>query len=205
MKILLVAEGDHELGTGDAPGALEVLVKKLLGVDVEVECDIVSSAKLHVAHGGGADLTKRVAAWLREAQKRKKDALVLLIDCDNEKARLKLLEKAQEDRTIDLDRALGVAVQTFDVWMLADEMAVSRVLRLRLPTQKNPERIKKPKSSFRNLLSNSSTSKGQREAYAEVANCLDIALLRKRCPSGFAPFAMRVCALLTNPSVSSAT
>jgi len=202
VKVLLVAEGEHEIGSQGSTGALKVLVQRLLEIDAEVECDILGSRDLHIGQGKGPDLAKRAAAWLREAQKRGKDALVLLIDCDDQIRRLKILRTAQEDRTIPLDRAFGVAVQAFDAWMLADEKAAGKALDLRISAQKNPETIKQPKASFRRLLSKSPMRKAQSEAYAEIAGSLDVEVLQKRCRKGFAPFAKNVRAL-TTPSASS--
>ena len=123
------------------------------------------------------------------------DAIVLVIDQDNVLKRVQEITDAQNDQRVTLRRALGVAIRTFDAWMLADERALTRVLGYAVSTQRSPEEMSDAKGVCAQLLSNSSTTMSQSEFYASVARDTDISTLERRCAMGFAPFAQRVRSL----------
>ncbi len=190
MRVLLVGEGPSELG-----GALEAFTQKLLNREAEFVCDKVSSPKvhMHLRAGKGARNTKRALGWIRRAQREGFDALVLVIDQDGKPDREKALTCAQEDERLALPRALGVAIRSFDAWILADERALTKALGYKVSRQKAPESIQKPKAICTRLLDECREHDvGPRDMYAAVARCVDISALEERCPKGFAPFAERV-------------
>jgi hypothetical protein len=83
----------------------------------------VSRKDIHAHHGKGQGYFKKALRWILEAERRGYDALVLVIDQDNTPERVQEINKAQNDQRVTLRRALGVAIRTFDAWMLADEQA----------------------------------------------------------------------------------
>jgi hypothetical protein len=91
MRVLVVSEGIHERA-----GALENLLEKLGGNRDYFESDPVSNNKIHIFHGKGQGYFKKAVSWLKEAEKRNVDALILLIDEDSQKERRKQIEKAQD-------------------------------------------------------------------------------------------------------------
>jgi hypothetical protein len=84
----------------------------------------------------------------------------------------------------------GVAICTFDAWMLADEQALRIALATAVQRQKSPEMIKDPKRICQ-ALRNQSRFAGLPDLYAAVADAIDVETLIDRCPKGFAPFAQR--------------
>ena len=104
------------------------------------------------------------------------------------------MSRAQEESTItaSMPRALGVAVRTFDAWMLADEKALSNTLGYQVQQQRAPEEVRDPKSSCSRLLHAGQLDLRQREMYAEVARRTDLLLLAQRCPAGFGVFLARL-------------
>lgn len=196
MKVLVVSEGEHEQG-----GALVNLLRKLGGQEAEFVCDCVRRDDIHTHSGKGTGYTKRALRWLKEARKREMDALVLLVDQDNpEYRRDEQLREAQEYQNpkvsaFTLPRAMGVAIKTFDAWMLADEKALAEVLGCAILKQRDPETIRRPKEVCQKLLDESVNQMAQREMYAEIALRLDLGILSSRCPKGFKPFAERVRAV----------
>jgi hypothetical protein len=132
--------------------------------------------------------------WLNRAHREGFDALVLVIDQDNpEERRQQQLDRAQDDLRFPIRRALGVAIRTFDAWMLADERALSALSGCDVPRQRDPEGLSDPKLVCRKLreggeCSDVSTS----EFYAHLAEHLELSWLEQRCPKGFRPFAERV-------------
>ena len=187
MRVLVVAEGKHERG-----GALEELLKRLGDRQATFESDRVQNNRIHTHPGKGQGYFKRAIRWLLEAQKRGVDALVLLIDEDGQSKRVEQINAAQESPQSALPRALGVAIRTFDAWMLADEKALTDVLGRQIDKQPDPESVRDPKHQCADLLASSSSRIAQSEMYARVCRCLDLDVLRARCRRGFGPFAERV-------------
>lgn len=187
MKVLVISEGKHEQG-----GALENLLRRLGGDEAELAFDRVSNNAIHAVHGPGQGYFKRAVRWLKEAESRGVDALILLIDQDGMPERSKQITDAQDSSLSPLARAMGVAVRTFDAWMLADEGALTGVLGSTITRQSDPETIRDPKGICAALLTSGRNQMAQSEMYARIAVCLNIAILLARCPSGFGPFAERV-------------
>jgi len=187
MKLLLVSEGKHELG-----GALESLVRRLSASELELHHAKVSEGSIHTHRGKGQGFYKRAVRWLLEARKRGYEAIALVIDEDGHAERAAELTEAQQYSGIDFPRAFGIAIRTFDAWMLADECALTSVLGCPVHRQRTTEVLTNPKQTCRDLLAASNKSFSQTEMYARLADLVDLALLAERCPKGFASFADRV-------------
>lgn len=190
MKVLIVSEGKHE-----RCGAIQALVTRLATNDLALDYDRVSRPDIHAHHGKGRGYYKRALRWLFEAAKRGHDALVLVIDEDGRSERVEQINQAQKTELNPLRRAFGVAIRTFDAWMLADEEALTEVLGLQVQRQSDPERERDPKGVCKDLLDSSPRPMSQSQMYAAVADRTSIQRLEERCPRGFAPFAGRVRAL----------
>jgi hypothetical protein len=199
MRILFVSEGRHELGLGLESGAVVELFRRLATVaDFEFERLQVSDrrVRVHRERGkSGAPYRKRALAWLRYAEREQFDALVLLIDRDRDKQRTSGIDAAHDSDSPRLPRAMGVAVETFDAWFLADEGAFGRVVGRTIDRQKRSEALKNPKALVRSLVDESQGGLGLAEFYLCAVAELDLPEVEKRCPMGFAPFAQRVRAL----------
>ncbi len=187
MRALLVSEGKNEQA-----GALQTLVNRLSPAGIDYESDRVSRNDIHAFHGKGSGYFKRAVRWMREAKRRGCDGLILLIDEDGRGERIEDFNQAQKYAKIELRRAFGVAIRTFDAWMLADEHALTSVLGYQVPRQPNPETVADPKRVCKTLVGASQNQSGLSEIYARLATATDINTIEARCPDGFAPFAMRV-------------
>lgn len=190
MRVLLVSEGKHERS-----GSLERLVRRLAPTELQLDQDRISRSDIHAHHDKGCGYFKRVIRWMLEAQHRGYEALILLIDEDHYPERVAEISDAQESQLARLRRALGVAIHTFDAWMLADERCLARVLGCTIQRQPDPETIEAPKSACMALLARSGSQISQTQMYAAVMSLLELDALEARCPAGFAPFARRVRAL----------
>lgn len=195
MKVLLVAEGKHERGKEDRDGALEILVRRLHQGIAQCDLDRVSRSDIHAHHGKGQGYFKKALRWMLHAQEHGYDALVLVIDQDNTPERVQEITEAQNNPLVALRRALGVAIRTFDAWMLADEEALTRVLGYAVSPQPSPEERSDAKGQCAQLLGQSQATMSQSEFYASVVREADLGTLERRCAKGFAPFAQRVRAL----------
>ena len=194
MKLLVVSEGDHELGKHDVRGALLILSERLLDRDLEIISEKVSSTLVarHMLKGKGGGYTKRVIAWMAYARRAGFDALILVVDQDGDQERERQLNDAQSDDRIAFPRAIGVAIKRFDAWMLADEKALTRVLGVTVNRQPNPETLGDPKQTCADLRDDHGADISQTEMYSHVAKIADLATLKNRCPKGFGVFASRV-------------
>jgi hypothetical protein len=190
MKVLLVAEGPSELD-----GALEALVRRLGLSDAAIDTDRVSNKAIHTHRGKGQGFFKRAVRWMFEARNRNYNALILLIDQDGHAERSRDIDKSQDYRGINLPRALGVAIRTFDAWMLADESALSQLTGSTVNRQSAPEFISDPKRCCQDLLVIPSGSMSFSALYARIAAVIDLEILEVQCPKGFGPFAQRVRSL----------
>ena len=190
MDILLVAEGKHEFH-----GALEELVRRLVpaGTTIaRVEKLKMSDPEIGHVSGRGPRLTRRILSCMRKALQLNCQALVLLIDEDGDRERRGFVDEAQKSGVFLVQRAVGIAIRTFDAWMLADEVAISGVLGKIVECQPAPEEIGDPKGVFEGLHAAAGCGMAVHESYAAIARSARIEILVKRCEHGFGPFAGRV-------------
>jgi Domain of unknown function (DUF4276) len=187
MKILIVSEGIHEL-----EGALANLVERLTGGSHTFDTRFFKDIPTAKLHGKGPRLRKRAVQWMRQAEDESFDAIVVIIDEDGKKDRCDQFEQAQNEGEVSIARALGVAVQKFDAWMLADEKALSKVLGANVDRQQNPEDIREPKEVCKGLRNSHQLDCSLRDFYHRIAENADLDIVKERCPRGFQPFAERV-------------
>ena len=194
MRVLIVSEGKHELGDEGVTGALETLVRRV--IDGPCDCDVrrVKDRVLHGSvHGKGGGLFKKAIRWVLYANQNGYDGIVLVIDQDGDPQREQQLADAQAHlKLTPLPRALGVAIMTFDAWMLADESALSAVLGHHVDRQPDPETMRDAKGTCNRLRDQSESTVGLTHLYSEIANKVDLSTLAERCPRGFGPFAERL-------------
>lgn len=100
--------------------------------------------------------------------------------------------------------AVGVAIETIEAWLLADEQALREGLENpAISRQKDPESLtsrdetsaNSPKGCLNQLIDESqegAASSDYPELYAAIARAIDLDVLIKRCPEGFVPFAAQV-------------
>jgi hypothetical protein len=190
MRVLLISEGQHELG-----GALATLVRRLNDRCKEIAWKDVRDPELRSRHGKGHGLFKKAIRCLIYAQEHSFDAVALVVDQDDEIERRRHLSDAQDYEPVAIPRALGVAIRTFDAWMLADETALATALAYTVQKQPDPETIHNPKDRCWQLLQASAAELTQADMYAAVAEHARLDEIERRCPNGFATFARRVKAL----------
>jgi len=188
--VLLVAEGIHERA-----GALERLVHRIAMADLHCDSDNIQRNDIHAHNGQGQGYFKKAVRWLLHARAQHYEAVVLLIDEDGRPERTEQLDHAQQFSGVTIRRAMGMAIRTFDAWMLADEQALSTVLGYTVQRQPDPETIKDPKGQCATLLEKARPAMAQRDMYTRIAEEADVDALRSRCSRGFRPFADRVRAL----------
>jgi hypothetical protein len=220
MKILLLSEGKHELGSNHPrskiAAPLENIVRQLLGLPIpqaptddgsapsvdlddavafeheRLNASTFRGAPVMTIKGKGFAFEKKLLTWLLIASRFHIDAIVAVIDEDGDSKRIHAFDAAQESSLFCVPRAFGIAIRTFDAWMLADETALSAVLACQIPTQTSPEAMRDPKSVCQKLRDVSESQLSQTDMYQQIAARVRIDSLESRCPQGFKPFADRV-------------
>jgi hypothetical protein len=195
MRILLVSEGRHELGDAQIESPLRTLVSRILGMQHVYELKKVSDRDLRVHGGRGAGFFKKAVRCLIHAHESGFDAVVMVIDEDGESSRRRQISEANEHQGVNVRRALGIAIRTFDAWMLVDEQALSRVLGIQVSRQPDPEEMRNPKLKAIELRDRSGKAFPITHMYLTLARELDLAVLRERCANGFGIFAERLQSL----------
>lgn len=193
-SVLIVAEGEHELAGGHADAALPTLVRRLLGdgIDLQVSSKRSREVSRHMHAGKGDRLGRKFIGIMQFAEREGFDTVVILMDHDGDDTRLTSATYAHEARLTSLPRAVGIAVRSFDAWILADHVALSSVLAITVDMQPNSESNSDPKMVCGSLCDAAGGDWRLRDLYSAVAAIVDLEILRARCPTGFASFADRV-------------
>lgn len=209
VRVLVLGEGPSELGPkldeALAPGSLPALAQIVhrLGQGGE---DVVYFCRLFkpVGHtpGKGHKYARKVKQALREAWEEKFDAVVIVVDRDREPnaERIVPLRQGRDEMAKEpFPRcAVGAAVEAFDAWMIVDGNAVKTCQGDPIKTHLNPESLRgkegkgpgqHPKEVAASIFGGTS---GLADKYAAVAKSVDLDLLERCCPQGFAPFADEV-------------
>jgi hypothetical protein len=159
------------------------------------ECRLFRRVK-HTHRGSFPRYAKKAMNAIISARKGSYSGAVVLIDRDGRgnAQRRKHLEQGRDNVAPEsrLPCAVGVAVETFDAWMIADADAVEEAGGDKTHTHPDPEKLdgdegtqKHPKD-FAAAAFGGLSHLGQ--SYASVAETADLDLLVKRCPDGFASF-----------------
>ena len=208
LRVLIYGEGRHELGTHDGAqglpeqlGALPRLVHRLLDnpESVEYECRSFKSVT-HVPGKATNKFARKVKKAIQAAKLEGYDGVVVVIDrdCEPDRYRIGALRKGRDDMQADgyTPCAVGTAVEAFDAWMIADGKAIGDAGGNASISHPKPEKLdgkegtgQHPKDRAARIFGG---GRGLGQTYAAVAANVDIDLLKRRCPQGFAPFAEEV-------------
>jgi hypothetical protein len=201
VRVLLISEGSHE-GQPDEekPQALCALVKRVLGESAKYEwLDVHDLPRGNPFPGKGGGHFKLALKALKHAKDHKFDAVVCVTDADRRHERITEFDAAQEDTRLKIPRALAIAVEAFDAWILADHQALGRVLNVKLGARPSPEgydggkgSARHPKQVCRQLMREHKWGRSQAEFYEAVCQGADLEVVAARCPKGFQPFLQRL-------------
>ncbi|MFP4435407.1 MAG: hypothetical protein ACLFTN_13165, partial [Phycisphaerae bacterium] len=203
-RILIYCEGKNEHGgcwdeerVGmDHPGALPRLVNRLLpeAADWSFCCKPWKNVK--APQGKGPLLARKTMVAMTRGGLDGFDAVVVVMDRDRVRSRLNDLATGRDDSSSDISSpfvpcAVGVAVETFDAWMIVDGGAAKCAGAEGANTHGEPEKLtgkeksgNHPKDRAEDIFGG-----GLTEAYSAVAPSVDLDMLRERCPNGFGAFA----------------
>jgi hypothetical protein len=197
MKILVYGEGPQDMGRGEDEHARVVckLVQRIVSLSCGVPERAIETTGAKLAFLSKRGLDGKATAAIHEADRMGFDAAVIVVDRDgngtNGTKRKKLDDGRLDARnTTALPAAIGVAVETMDAWLLADERALTAAMGVSVARQPNPETltgkpgtVNHPKTKLDRLIVQPTT-----QLKTQIAGEADLDLVAKRCPAGFAAF-----------------
>ena len=195
-RIWVICEGKHESG-----GALQHLLHRILPSSIESEIVFEpwknprNANRRFRSSGKGDGVFKKFIAALIDAKSRGFHGVIGLVDCDRDRSRIRSVDQAQSESTIIFPRAFGVAIETFDAWFLADEVALSSYFGINVQAQPDPESCSDAKSVIKALRNSGELFDGLADCYSELAKIVDLEMMARRCPNGFAVWMQRVAKL----------
>lgn len=168
MKIGICVEGSND------NNACACLIEKLK-----------DGGEVHVReHRGYFDLLTKLTQTLEEFHFLGMNMVVVFADNDRNpvnKRYQELMLKCNQMRHFPC--AVGIAIQAFEAWMLADTRALNTVAGKNIKTTKNPETIKYPKDKLCQLICLSSLGLTKAELLENIVKAMNIDVVRRRCKS----------------------
>jgi hypothetical protein len=203
-KVLVLGDGPNELGdirdvtlpSGGLP-PLPRLLHRVLGESPSLSFEVSLFGPVGHIHGKGPKYAKKVKLSIIRARQKNFDGLVILIDRDRrpDSETLCALERGRDEMMVATypSCAVGVAVETFDAWMIVDGRAIAQAGGTAARAHGDPEKLdgkegsgRHPKDLAGEILGG---EKGLGARYATVAQHVRLDLLKERCPKGFGRFA----------------
>ncbi|MDC0711961.1 DUF4276 family protein [Stigmatella sp. ncwal1] len=118
---------------------------------------------------------------------RQPDLAVVLVDADGDDARQGLLDSSLQG--IPVESVVGVAIQEFETWLLADPNALEEVLRQPVTAPKPPEKLSKRQSKelLHQWCEQHARSRDAADLRRDLARQCDLDTLTRQC-TAFAQF-----------------
>jgi len=204
VRVLVLGDGRHELGADlgqslnlDNLPALPSLIHRLMDCPAHVSYTCEPFRRVKPVHTRGHKYAKKVRRAIQLARQNGYQALAVVIDRDRQKDADRIVP-LQDGRDAMASGSLpacavGMAVEAFDSWMIADSKAVTAAAGDPGKTHPKPESLAgkegtgdHPKDVAGVIFG---AKAGLGDKYAVVAENVDLDLLAKACPKGFAPFA----------------
>jgi hypothetical protein len=204
LVIEICGEGKSDVGAGEGQltspekGVLPVLIHALCGKPKNM---LVKRRSVAFLQGKG--WWQKVKFAKQQAYYNKSAGIAFVLDTEGEQeARLADLMKGRDACLPAYPAAVGAPHPCLEAWLLADAVAIARAVQLRgLPdVPEEPESLPAPRSNRKynpkTELAASAGSAGEDLSAHEKARIAveikQLALVRQRCPSSFAPFADEV-------------
>jgi hypothetical protein len=159
------------------------LVERLLNLPSSVE-----RPRKRSLQRGFSGVLRNLGADLRDLARREAELIVIITDNDRQppSERPKALRAQTRKASVSVPVVIGVAVQSLEAWLLADEQAIAQAVGApNLPRQPDPETIDDAKTHFQELIGPYLSQNPDLEAayWEQIAKSLDLQKVKKRCRS----------------------
>lgn len=207
LGIAVYGEGKHELGgkfeqalSPDSLPSLPRLVQRLLEYPQEVAYTCRRFKDVPAVHTRGQKFAKKVIRAIRQAKRDGFTALAIVIDRDGKPDRERIHALRGGRDALPAQEyppcAVGTPVEAFDAWMIVDPKAVQGAGGDHRQCHAHPEKLNGKEETGRHPKDIAGAifggKRGLGSKYAAVAEKVDLGLLGRKCPKGFAPFAKEV-------------
>ena len=207
-RIAVYGDGRHELGrdlgrelSPDSLPALPEFVHRLLRSPSHLTYTPKSFAAVPPVHARGHKYARKAQQAIRQAGRLQFAAAAILIDRDRQPDAKRILPLREGRDAMSYSGfppcAVGMAVEAFDAWMIADSKAVQAAGGDSAMTHPSPESLEGKEGTGKHPKDVAAEVFGSKKAlggkYAVVAAKVDLSRLEEACPKGFRPFAAEVC------------
>jgi hypothetical protein len=200
LRVVLYAEGGNEtageVGIPPAPGTPlrednlgsgHILVRRCLELTRNIPAPAVRfEAPLRDRRGNVArgtallhrETLRQLLTW--PLAHRRPELVVVLVDCDEDQSRRARLEEFVSD--VAVPKVIGVAVQEFEAWLIADHAAACQALGAAPTAPRDPERMSRREA--KGLLASwmgDRPESSERGIRMTLANLCDLEVVRRRC------------------------
>jgi hypothetical protein len=147
MRLRFVGEGPDDVGREGVAGIAQILVRRLLSASSGRPTDTSGwGVGVLVRKHQGTGLPQKAHVAIKEAHREGFDGVVILLDRDGKRVGGDRLSKLREGRRaaameVPTAAVVGIAIETIEAWLLADESAMSRAIGVSIPRQPDPETL----------------------------------------------------------------
>jgi hypothetical protein len=204
---VIFGDGPDEIGSvldeplsGEELPALPRLVHRLLGEPEEVTYTCRRFKTVPRVRARGDRLARKAKSAIQQAKRDGFSAAVIVIDRDRaaNRRRIHSLGTGRDEMQYSSTPpcAVGMAVETFDAWMIFDADAARKAGGDHTKCHPNPEALSRKEGTGEHPKDVAAAVFGGKQglgtAYAAVASGVDLGRLKQVCHEGFAPFAADV-------------
>lgn len=201
-RVLVFGDGEYDLGrlgpqAPECEGALPKLVRRILEdpSGLSFECRLFKRVS-HTHPGKLHRYAKKTINAVKTARRGSFDGAVVVIDRDGpgNNQRRGYLEQGRDSAPASdyVPCAVGVSVETFDAWMIANADAIKHAGGDQNYHRPDPEKLDGKEGSGRHPKELAAQAFGGQSdlgtKYSGVAEMIDLDCLAQRCPQGFQPF-----------------
>lgn len=206
MRLRFIGEGPDDVGREESAGIAQIFVRRLLEGALGEAPDTSSwETGRFIRKHNGAGYPQKAFLAIKEAHREGFDGVIILVDRDGKTVGGDRLAKLREGRQkaaqdVPMRAVVGVAIDTIEAWLLADEAAIRHAVGFPVDRQPDPETLDGAKGTPRHpkVLLESCVAKAKAsglrsaEIKLKIAERASLEVVEKRCPAGFKRFAEEV-------------
>lgn len=175
MKLGFIIEGEYD----------EPVISKLVRRICEQSEYSVNISKERIRFGRGfGNISKKLIAFTEQLQIVGSETIVVVVDNDRMPCNSRFNSLKRKINKISVPVVIGVAIESVESWLLADEQALNSALGVtQIPKLPSSSKIKKPKDKLAQIVKKYADQPVSRGLYSQIADRADKKVLDKRCKS----------------------
>ena len=175
MKLGLIIEGEY-----DEP-VISKLVKRICE---QSKCSVgISKERIRFGRGFG-NISRKLVVFAKQLQTAGSKIIIVIVDNDRMPHNSRLNSLKRKINKVSIPVAVGVAIESVESWLLADEQALNFALgTTQIPRLPSSSKIRKPKDKLAQIVKKYANQPVSRNLYSQIADRADKRVLDKRCRS----------------------